>query len=200
MKINFRERFLAPIFKKRIRNEFSYYLAFLKELGRKGKVIDIGCGSGLRTEILAESLGKRIFGTDLENFNWTRNDLVNFFIFNGKKIPYGENYFSCGFLFLVLHHADDPAGLILESARACQNLLIEEEFFATRLERLLLTFWDKIINFLIFGKRIKSPNFLTLDQWYRLFESSGLLVAKEVRIFPGHFTFPKRVIFFLKKK
>ncbi len=71
--------------------------------------------------------------------------MVDFLVFDGKKIPYKQDNFSLGLLFLVLHHTQSPAELIKESARVCQGLLVEEEFTRSKLD-FLEQVYKKAIN------------------------------------------------------
>lgn len=79
-----------------------------------GKVIDIGCGSGVYTN-LAASLGHKSLGVDNENsfIKAAKKDFpqIQFIKASAYKLPCRRNSFSTAIMFDILEHLDDARAL-----------------------------------------------------------------------------------------
>lgn len=94
------------------------------EVNDGDKVLDIGCGVGLFTEMVFNiKSGCEVWGTDISDVamhdNWKKNPKIQYIaneVGNLKDIP--SNYFNFVFSGEVLEHLDDPKSLFLDAYKA----------------------------------------------------------------------------------
>ena len=97
------------IFKKRINR-------IIKNININHKILDFGCGSCCYTKYLKD-LGYNITGIDVIN----EGTCLKPNIYNGKKIPYNDNYFDVVICSFVLHHIPDTFLALKECSRKLKS-------------------------------------------------------------------------------
>ncbi|MES2854776.1 MAG: class I SAM-dependent methyltransferase, partial [Bdellovibrionota bacterium] len=89
------------------------------KLGRKGRLLDIGCALG-HCGKAAQDLGWETYVTDASTFAVNhaaeKHDLKSF-VTSGDHIPVKTDAFDCVTLFDVIEHVNDPKLLLTEIAR-----------------------------------------------------------------------------------
>ncbi|NUM57223.1 MAG: methyltransferase domain-containing protein [Bdellovibrionaceae bacterium] len=103
----------------------------------QGKILEIGCGQGIRTKLMAQNFSMtevigfdrshelleeaKTFSKDVPNISWQQGDLY--------QLPYPENYFDGIYLRLVFMHLSEPLLALNEIKRVLKPdgvLLIED--------------------------------------------------------------------------
>lgn len=151
------------------------YKEVYKHLSRGEKVLDIGAGNGYLGELLNRNF--KITLLDIVDYNQSKLPLK---LFDGEKIPFGNDHFNTSLILSVLHHAPYPKRLIKEAKRVSSRILVVEDTYTTYLGKLFLNFWD-----LIWDSTIgigTSYNFNTSEGWERVFKELGLKVTHKSKI------------------
>jgi SAM-dependent methyltransferase len=152
------------------------------------KILDLGCGSGIFGKKIEEKLKKEVIGIDIVD---KRVCKIPFKIYDGKKIPFSEDYFDVVVVAFVLHHTEDPISILKEAKRVGKKIIIFEDlpegFFGKIYCFLHWITWN-----LFFGKSPKF-NFHTSREWEEIFKNVGLKLISEKNFLI------KRKIFVLEK-
>jgi len=147
------------------------------------KVLDVGCGNGVVSKVLIETLNFDLTGTDILDY---RKENIPFKKMETKnKLPFDDNSFQFVMLNDILHHAEDIEKLIIESSRLAPNLLIFEDK-----ESILLKILDVGLNYLYCNKMPVPFNFKTEEEWCLLFKKLGFNYEKAEISYP--FWYPLR--------
>ena len=100
-------------------------------------VLDVGCGTAVLTECLAEMFGAQVTGVDVIDI---RVPQIPFQLFNGVSIPFPDRSFDHVVVSYTLHHCHEPQSLIEECLRvARKTILIFEDLPSGPFGRLLVT-------------------------------------------------------------
>jgi ubiquinone/menaquinone biosynthesis C-methylase UbiE len=158
--------------KKMVEKFGQEYSVKLKSRGfKKGRIIDVGCGSGGTAVVLAKNLPEsEVFGIDLSEpllglakqtaQTASLEERLNFEVADVHKIPYDANSFNVVLNINMVHLVEDPVQMLNEMER----ILVPDGFlFIADLRRS----WLALIE-----KEIKSA--LTLDEARELFSQSKL--------------------------
>lgn len=164
---------------------------------KKGeKILDLGCGSGIFAQKMREIVGADVLGIDIVDKRILK---IPFQIYDGRKIPFLDNYFDWVIISFVLHHTQDPVEILKEAKRVGKKIIIFEDMaegiFGKIRSFLHLLSWN-----LFFGKGSRF-NFLGEKDWERIFEKLNLKLAEKKDFSPPlKFLDPvKRKIFILGK-
>ena len=160
----------------------------IKEFAKGEKILDLGCGSGIFGEKIREQLKKEVIGIDVVD---KRVCKIPFRIYDGKKIPFPENYFDLVIISFVLHHTEDPVSILKEAKRVGKRIIIFEDLPEGILGKIYCFFHWVTWN-LFFGKSPKF-NFHTKKEWEEIFKNLNLKLISEKDFLM------KRKIFVLEK-
>jgi ubiquinone/menaquinone biosynthesis C-methylase UbiE len=141
---------------------------------RDATVLDVGCGDGhLARLALRRRPDIRITGIDVLVRRTTQIPVV---AFDGRTLPYPDRSFDVVMFVDILHHAEDPRGLLREGARvARQSVLIKDHTVSGFLARPTLRLMDWVGNA---RYRVALPyNYWTRDQWDTALATLGLSLA-----------------------
>lgn len=143
---------------------------------RGSKILDLGCGSGIATHHFQNYFGADVLGVDVQD---NRTADVPFEIIDGKSLPFEDCSFDITLINYVLHHSDDPEGLLKEAKRVSKRIIIFEDlpegFFAKlRCHLHQNTFFG--------GERVNF-RFKTRMEWRKLFERLDLKIIEEKRVY-----------------
>ena len=175
---------LRSFFEKKIKNMINKTLShFDGFINKNDKILDIGAGCGWNGQYLREKKNIQITLLDVIDSNQTDLELI---LYNGKKIPFPDNSFDVVLLICVLHHCNEPLEILKEAKRVSKDrIIIIEDTFNSWLEKLLLYFWDTILNltaaiFLIMSfSENMAFNFKKIYDWKKIFSSLDLKLAYE---------------------
>jgi len=166
-------------------------------LGENKKILDLGCGNGNLAKILISKYKISVFGLDIKD---TRIYPIPFQIYDGKNIPFPENFFDGVLISFVLHHAKDPLSLLEESKRVGKFLILFEDVPENFFQKIFC--WIHFSSWNLFFGKTEKFFFLKSKEWQQIFENLGLelILEKEIKFKYG-FLYPvKRKMFILRKK
>jgi len=78
-------------------------------LDKKDKILDLGCGTCNVSELLTQK-HYNVTPLDVKNLSFVQNLQPQ--IYDGNKIPYGENNFDKAIILTVLHHTPNPEKIL----------------------------------------------------------------------------------------
>ena len=167
------------IFKKRINR-------IIKNININDKILDFGCGSCCYTKYLKD-LGYNITGIDVIN----EGTCFKPNIYNGKKIPYNDNYFDVVICSFVLHHIPDYKKIIKELIRVTKKfILIYEDTPISNIDY----FFTKIHSLSSWGSCHKCFN--TTEEWKKIFYNNSLNIIKYEKISRYECPFAQKPLFY----
>jgi SAM-dependent methyltransferase len=146
------------------------------------RVLDIGCGNGVVTKILARELNLDIWGTDV--LDYRKTDLPFKIMPDEMSLPFDDLSFDYVMYNDVLHHVRDPESLIREGKRVGKRLLVFEDR-----ETFLLKIVDIGLN-LFYSTQMACPlNFKTREEWCRVFKKAKLGYETGNILYPAWYPF-----------
>jgi len=151
--------------KRRAKNIVGRILPFLEQCQT---IIDIGSGTGNITELLIKN-GKKVTPVDIRNLSVTRGIVP--ILYEGEKIPFPNGAFDAALLICVLHHAKNNENILQEAKRVAKKIIIIEDIYTGKTNKLLINFFDNFFNFEFF----KNPHSNKTDkEWKELFNNFNL--------------------------
>lgn len=143
-------------------------------LDANAKVLDVGCGDGLIDSlILRDRPDISIQGIDVLLRKKTHIPVLKF---DSQHIPFDTCEFDTVMFNDVLHHTDDPAGLLKEAKRvARKSILIKDHTKNGFLAGLTLHLMDWAGN--SHHNVVLPYNYMNEDQWYDMFAQLNLETA-----------------------
>lgn len=165
-------------------------------LRKREKILDLGCGSGIFGGKIEEIFEANVFGIDVVD---RRIFKIPFQIYDGKKIPFSDNFFDWVIISFVLHHTQDPIEILKEAKRVAKRIVIFEDLPEGIFSK-ARCFFHFLSWHLFFGQNSKF-NFFKEKDWEKIFERLNLkLIEKKEFSPPFKFLDPtKRKIFILEK-
>lgn len=159
-------------------NRLTQYFTGLLETGKPIKVLDVGCGHAHITREIQKTHPQLSFtGVDVV----VRPDsAIEVIQYDGKTLPFADKSFDVVFLIDVLHHADDPVGVLKECARVAKDfILLKDHISDSSYDQVRLEFMDW------FGNRPfgipMTYKYFTSAQWKDAFKEAGLEPEKLLR-------------------
>lgn len=182
--------------KLKVNNIFEY-------LPAKGDVLDFGCGDlSFAKEIKKRNTKLKIIGVDVVSFgNKPKN--IQFVQYNGEKLPFKDNAFTCVIAYHVLHHCPNPEKALRECIRVSRDqILLIEPVYRLPFEVPFMKFTDWLYNFWK-SESIAMPYvFFSLDRWKKVFKNFlvKLNKVKSLDNFPKYIPIGQTYLFSLSKK
>ncbi|MFH1221797.1 MAG: cupin domain-containing protein [Candidatus Micrarchaeota archaeon] len=135
-------------------------------------VLDIGSGDGKVATQIALQLQKSVMLCDIVDYNKTELPLT---LYDGKRLPFEDKTFDSTLLSVVLHHSNDPLGVLDEAFRVTsKRIIIIESVYFNEGHRLLNGLLDWAYNRLLNDPTIPVPwNFLRPAGWVQELEKRG---------------------------
>jgi SAM-dependent methyltransferase len=99
-------------------NFYAKYADALKPDLQQGRALDVGCGTGQVVARLTEA-GYEAYGVDVSepNIEHARKFSSRCQLYDGKKLPFADNYFAATGALNVLEHVEEPEAFIQEIVR-----------------------------------------------------------------------------------
>ncbi|MBU1727070.1 MAG: class I SAM-dependent methyltransferase [Candidatus Omnitrophica bacterium] len=131
------------------------------------KVLDVGCGDALVSEIISRDLNLDLHGTDI--LDYRKKDIKFKVMESPDRLPFESSSFDLVMLNDILHHTQNIEGLILEAKRVGGQILIFEDC-----ESMFLKSIDLVLNY-FYCRHMPCPlNFKTEYEWIELFKKLNL--------------------------
>lgn len=151
------------------------------------KVLDVGAGSGAFLKRVASAFEANVVGVDIINY---QEDGVDIILFDGKNLPFQDEYFDVVFAAFVLHHDKRHAYIVKEMRRVSKKVVVVyEDAFFTPWQWIFVCFNDFFSNMVIGSIKalkqngklgiIKMPlpfSFRTINDWCDFFEVANFEV------------------------
>lgn len=138
------------------------------------RVLDVGAGDGL----LASLIAQRRPDLELDGIDTLvrKQTYIRITPFDGKKVPYENAGVDIVMLVDVLHHADDPMGLLREARRVTRRaVIIKDHLLEVFCAGPTLRFMDRIGNE---RHDVSLPyNYWTRAQWNESFRMLGMTIG-----------------------
>lgn len=147
-------------------------LPFLK---RDETVIDIGAGSCQIDAEIKNRLSCQITPIDIVDYNRTDLKLIRY---NGREIPFPDDFFDSGLLVFVLHHARNFQELFDEAKRVARSrIIVVEDTPRNFLERIAWRIWDYLLNL---GHDLRpAMSAKSVRQWQEFFASNDMKIVEQ---------------------
>ena len=162
------------------------------------RILDIGCGNAASIHCLEQNGYDSIYNIDIMDLRKFKTN--HFQLWNGNKIPFGDNSFDLISLNFVLHHLSNKRKVdILNEARR----VTEKYIFI--LEDTPRNFIDRILSYLHglhYQHRIKTNSsfgFYSQSKWEEIFKNLGLkvMISQKLARFSRRLGQPYARTFFL---
>jgi SAM-dependent methyltransferase len=115
-----------------------------ERLPTSGRVLDVGTGDGTLAALVQERLPQLdVTGIDVLV---RAPAAIPVQAYDGQTIPFPDDHFAAVMLVDVLHHSEDPTGLLREAARVAPIVVVKDHLADTLLARPLLRFMDRVGN------------------------------------------------------
>lgn len=85
------------------------------------KVVDIGAGDCFLSNSLRQRCGIEIFPVDIADYS---RSSIKTIIYDGKTIPFPDDYFDSALVLFVLHYVKDPLMVLREAQRVAKKRII----------------------------------------------------------------------------
>lgn len=116
--LNFAENIVDYLKKKRSEKIASWIGTHLNS---GEKVVDIGAGDCFLSHSLQQRCGIEVFPVDIADYG--RTDLKTI-IYDGKTLPFPDDYFDSALVLFVLHYVKDPPTVLREARRVARKKII----------------------------------------------------------------------------
>ena len=142
------------------------------------RVLDLGAGEGFVGEAIQQSTGAQVSLADVVDFNQTELPLA---LYDGKRLPFGDDAFELTVIVFVLHHTKDAEQVLREAMRVTDGrVVVLESVYESPWQHRLLARLDRLANRLRSGGKMAAQeehlHFRTDAEWRAAFERLGLAI------------------------
>lgn len=129
------------------------------------KILDVGVGAGSMAKVI-KNRGFDVIGIDVTNTS-LYPEIVPI-IYDGENFPLKSDSCNTGLLICVLHHCKNPMKVLEETMRLCKRVIIIEDTYRNKLERILISARDNVGNFEFY-----QHDYHKTYEWEKIFEKRG---------------------------
>lgn len=159
-------------------------------------VLDLGCGSQIVAEQVQRESKAKIVGLDTLEFSKRDLPMV---LYDGVRAPFEDRSFDVVLISFVLHHCEDGGVSVLREAQrlASKKILLLEDSYDRRSERIIVRLADRILNRLE-DARIPVPyRFRPSEEWKVVFHDLGLTLTGMERMLTTPILNTRQILFLL---
>ena len=112
----------SALLDSRSKEDFKKYTDTINRfVPEKGRFLDVGCGTGIAMSLIKE--GVDICGVEVSDTSVQvcKQKGLSSILYNGKEIPYQNDFFDVVASYNVLEHVDNPVGFLDEQLRVLKN-------------------------------------------------------------------------------
>lgn len=172
---------------------FNKRVDFIKErTPKKGKVIELGCGSGIYGRIFSKDYNLYLLDISKKSLELTKNIVKKATFVNADlmKTPFKKDFFDTIYSLGVIEHLDDPIGAVKEMKRIAKKggrviIGVPNKFSAYYVMYLILTILGKLIGIKLWPYGYESM--MSLSKVKKLGKSAGLKLESYDIFFGGDF-------------
>lgn len=136
------------------------------------KILDVGLGMGTLARLMMRG-GYMVTGIDVDNTSLYPE--IRPVLYDGKKMPFRRKEFDTATIICVLHHCSDQVQVLSEAVRVAKKVIVIEDTYRNRLERIFISLRDQIENWEFYPHEYRSWN-----EWRALCIDMGWKV-KQIR-------------------
>jgi len=139
------------------------------------EVLDVGCGSGM----LAEALRNRAPGVVVSGLEKhpRGGEPIEVHSYTGTRFPFPDDAFDVITIADVLHHDQDPVGMLREYRRVARRaVVVKDHLVEGRIDYVRVCILDWAAN-LPHGVRCLY-DYWSLEEWHDMFDEEGLSVSE----------------------
>jgi len=134
-------------------------------------MLDIGSGNGVLCAELRER-GFEVTALDVSNLSFS--DRIKPVVYDGERMPFGDDSFDVGLLVTVLHHTRVPDRVLAEANRVAKRVIVIEEIYSNLIDKYLTYLVDSLFNLEFFGH----PRTNRTDAgWREAFQRLGFMIV-----------------------
>lgn len=142
-------------------------------LKKTDRILDIGCGGAHVAKLLKE-LGYDVTPLDVKNKSYFEE--VQPIIYDGMKIPFGNEAFDVSLLLTVLHHIENPLLTLIEAKRVSKRIIIIEDLYDRWFQKYFTFAMDSLLNREFWGHPHSNK---TRTEWESTFGKLGLRIIEQ---------------------
>ena len=187
-KIPIIKKTVSKVLDRWVENKASQFKHFLHP---EDKILDVGCGNCLIANNLVQK-GHNVIPIDVKNLSIVPD--IKPIVYNGTKLPFKADTFDTVLLLTVLHHCDTPKKVIEEAKRVSDTIIIIEDTYSNRIQKVITQFIDLIVNF---GHSKMTYQNKSETGWEETFKSLDLQVLSKRR--KPVLLFFRQTTYYLKK-
>ncbi|GAC1585851.1 MAG: hypothetical protein NVS3B20_27730 [Polyangiales bacterium] len=117
--------------------------SLVRQLGRVDSLMDIGCGDGVNTRLIAVGSGaKRVAGVDVVR---RENTAMEVKLFDGTHVPFEDKSFDAVTLVDVLHHCEEPQTVLNEAVRVAKRCVVVKDHFTFGPISSKILYWSDLV-------------------------------------------------------
>jgi ubiquinone/menaquinone biosynthesis C-methylase UbiE len=137
------------------------------------RLLDLGAGEGYVAATLRQRAGIWTCAVDIGPY---RRTMGPYLIYDGRRLPFGDDAFDTTLISLALHHCADPERVLDEALRVTRTrLIILESVYRNRWERFCLERLDGWLSRYRHGGEMPMPlAFKQAVEWQQLFDARTL--------------------------
>lgn len=140
----------------------------LQHIDKNDLLVDIGSGTCNVSELLSEK-GNKTIPLDVKDLSFVNN--LQPVIYDGKTMPFNDEYFDKSLILTVLHHTPDPEQILTEAKRVSKSIIVIEDIYVNSFHKYITYFFDSLMNL---GCHHHPHTNKSDDGWKKTFKDLGL--------------------------
>lgn len=148
---------LPTIYRRILSRKADFVWKKIAPFVNKNHILDVGVGSGAISYLLKQKQFD-VTGVDIKNLNIY--DGVTPVLYDGTRLPFGDNTFDSALCIHMLHHCKDGLAVLKEAKRVAKRVIVIEDTYRNRFEWLIVSVLDAVNN-----NEMWFHTYRTLSEW-----------------------------------